>query len=197
MGIPAGAMDTFLLDLRLGWRSLRRNATFSAAALLTLALGIGGTCAIFGVLNAVFLRPLPFAGEASLIRLRDFTAAPGGAMSPVNITGRHFLEILAQSRTLSGISAQTGRSATLAGGHSPERVDTVLLSPGSLAVLGVALISTAGPANPLLDGHRRGALRRGGAPLDLASRRLLGTAGGVAHRWRSAGGVAPGAHPRR
>src|SRR5437868_6558630 len=44
-------MDTLLLDLRLGWRSLRRNTAFSAAALLTLALGIGGTCAIFGVLN--------------------------------------------------------------------------------------------------------------------------------------------------
>src|SRR5205814_955181 len=109
MELPGGAMDTLLLDLRLGWRALRRNTAFSAAALLTLALGIGGTCAIFGVLNAVFLRPLPFEEEARLVRLRDFTAAPGGAISPVNITGRHFLEILAQSRTLSGISAQTGR----------------------------------------------------------------------------------------
>ena len=98
-------MDTLLLDLRLGWRSLRRNTAFSAAALLTLALGIGGTCAIFGVLNGVFLRPLPFEDEARLVRLRDFTAAPGGAISPVNITGRHFLEILAQSRTLSGQTA--------------------------------------------------------------------------------------------
>src|SRR5437762_3221478 len=130
-GIPGGAMDTLLLDLRLGWRSLRRNPTFSAAALLTLALGIGGTCAIFGVLNAVFLRPLPFADEDRLIRLRDFTAAPGGAISPVNITGRHFLEIVDQARTLSGVSAQAGRSATLTGGQAPERVDTVVLSPGS------------------------------------------------------------------
>ena len=137
MELPGGAMDTLLLDLRLGWRSLRRNTAFSAAALLTLALGIGGTCAIFGVLNAVFLRPLPFEEEARLVRLRDFTAAPGGAISPVNITGRHFLEILAQSRTLSGISAQTGRNATLTGGQTPERVDAVVLSPGSMAVLGV------------------------------------------------------------
>src|SRR5947208_3392063 len=137
MELPDGAMDTLLLDLRLGWRSLRRNTAFSAAALLTLALGIGGTCAIFGVLNAVFLRPLPFEEEARLVRLRDFTAAPGGAISPVNITGRHFLEILAQSRTLSGISAQTGRNATLTGGQTPERVDAVVLSPGSMAVLGV------------------------------------------------------------
>jgi putative ABC transport system permease protein len=130
-------MDTLLLDLRLGIRSLRRNAGFSAAALLTLALGIGGTCAIFGVLNAVFLRPLPFADEARLVRLRDFAAAPGGAISPFNITGLHFLEIAAQTKTLSALTAQRGRGAILTGGDHPERIDAVLLSPGSLGVLGV------------------------------------------------------------
>jgi putative ABC transport system permease protein len=130
-------MDTLLLDLRLGIRSLRRNAGFSAAALLTLALGIGGTCAIFGVLNAVFLRPLPFADEARLVRLRDFAAAPGGAISPFNITGLHFQEIAAQTRTLSGLTAQRGRGAILTGGDHPERIDAVVLSPGSLQVLGV------------------------------------------------------------
>lgn len=130
-------MDGFFLDVRLGFRSLRRNAAFSAAAAVTLALGIGGTCAIFGVLNAVFLRPLPFADEAGLVRLRDFTAAPGGAISPVNIDGRHFLEIAAQTKTLAGISAQRGRTAVLTFGDSPERIEAVLLSPRSLDVLGV------------------------------------------------------------
>ena len=133
----SGAMDGFLLDVRLGLRSLRRNAAFSAAAAVTLALGIGGTCAIFGVLDAVFLRPLPFADEGSLVRLRDFTAAPGGAISPVNINGRHFLEIAAQTKTLAGISAQRGRTAVLTGADSPERIEAVLLSPRSLEVLGV------------------------------------------------------------
>jgi len=130
-------MDALLLDVRLGLRSLRRNASFSAAALVTLALGIGGTCAIFGVLNAVFLRPLPFADEAGLVRLRDFTAAPGGAISPVNINGRHFVEIASQAKTLSAISAQRGRSAVLTAGGTPERIQAVLLSPRSLEVLGV------------------------------------------------------------
>lgn len=126
-----------LFDLRLAARSLRRNRGFTAAAVLTLSLGIGGTCAIFGVLDAVFLRALPFAQEAGLVRLRDFTKAPAGAISPVNINGRHFIEIAAQARTFSGISAQRGRSATLTGGDVPQRVEAVLLSPGSLAVLGV------------------------------------------------------------
>jgi len=130
-------MDTLLLDLRLAIRSLRRNAGFSAAALLTLALGIGGTCAIFGVLNAVFLRPLPFADEARLIRMRDFATAPGGAISPFNINGLHFLQIAAQARTLSAITAQRGRGAILTGSDRPQRVEAVLLSPGSLGVLGI------------------------------------------------------------
>ena len=71
-------------ELRLAARSLRRNGSFTGAAVLTLALGIGGTCAIFGVLDAVFLRALPFEREDALVRLRDFTKAPGGAISPVN-----------------------------------------------------------------------------------------------------------------
>ncbi|HWE25814.1 MAG TPA: ABC transporter permease, partial [Myxococcales bacterium] len=130
-------MNGFLFDLRLAARSLRRHGGFAAAAVLTLALGMGGTCAIFGVLDAVFLRALPFAEEAMLVRLRDFTKAPGGAMSPVNINGRHFLEIASQAKTFSGISAQRGRTATLTGGDVPQRIEAVLLSPGSLAVLGV------------------------------------------------------------
>jgi putative ABC transport system permease protein len=130
-------MDTLLLDLRLGIRSLRRNAGFSAAALLTLALGIGGTCAIFGVLNAVFFRPLPFADEVRLVRLQDFAAAPGGAISPFNISGQHFLEIAAQAKTFLGMTAQRGRSAILTGGDRAERLQAVLLSPRSTAVLGV------------------------------------------------------------
>src|SRR5207302_5856292 len=113
------------------------TAAFTGAAVLTLALGIGGTCAIFGVLDAVFLRALPFEREDALVRLRDFTKAPGGAISPVNINGRHFLEITAQAKSFAGISGQRGRSVTLTGSDAPRRIEAVLLSPGSLGILGV------------------------------------------------------------
>ncbi|HUJ26677.1 MAG TPA: ADOP family duplicated permease, partial [Myxococcales bacterium] len=130
-------MDSLLHDVRHALRALRRNPGFGTAALLTLALGIGGTCAVFSVVNDTFLRPLPFAEEGRLLRLRDQTRSPGGTVNAYNIVGRHFLPIAAQARTLSALSAQLGRSATLTSADPPEHVDAAMISPGSLRMLGV------------------------------------------------------------
>src|SRR5262245_58248981 len=61
-------------DVRVSWRSLRRDPVFSALALLTLAVGIGATTAIFTVVNAVLLRPLPFPEPAKLVALWQVTS---------------------------------------------------------------------------------------------------------------------------
>src|SRR5690349_4958666 len=60
-------MDSFLKDLGFAARSLRKNPAFAATALLTLALGIGVSTAIFSVVNAVLLRPLPYAAADRLV----------------------------------------------------------------------------------------------------------------------------------
>src|SRR5215475_6476821 len=69
-GAMAGnGIDTFLQDLRFGWRAFRRNPTFTAVTAATLALGIGVTAAIFSVFYGILLHPLPYQQPGRLVRI--------------------------------------------------------------------------------------------------------------------------------
>src|SRR6516162_1057695 len=81
-------MRTFLQDLRFSWHAMRRTPAFPLAAILTLAIGIGATTAIFSTVNAVLLKPLPYPTPQDLYSVRT-TLTDGritsGLLSPVEL----------------------------------------------------------------------------------------------------------------
>jgi len=126
-------MTTLWQDIRYGVRKLRKNPGFTAVAILTLALGIGPNTAIFSVVNAVLLRPLPYPEPGQLVQLRaDWSGKPSTA-----IGSAIFVEIKAQSQSLARIAAYSGGDMTLTGAGSAERVVAGAVTADFFPLLGV------------------------------------------------------------
>ncbi|HEX8360797.1 MAG TPA: ABC transporter permease [Longimicrobium sp.] len=114
-------MSSLVQDLRYGVRALRRSPVFAAVAILTLALGIGANTAIFSVVDAVLLRPLPFQQPERLVNLWGSYAASGRTSTSLP----DFLDWRAQLTTLGDVSGFTTASYNLTGRGEPERVKGV------------------------------------------------------------------------
>jgi putative ABC transport system permease protein len=128
-------MNTLIQDLKFGLRMLAKNPGFTAVAILTLALGIGANTAIFSVVNAVLLKPLPYADPDRLAVIWETEpSAPGGLFPD---TGPDFQDWRAQNHVFEGISAVTIDSGTLTGFGEPLQLRGLSISPNTFQVLGV------------------------------------------------------------
>ena len=88
-------MPTFLRDLRYAFRNLRNARGFAVIAVVTLAIGIGANTAIFSIIDAVLLRPLPYRNSSQLVRLNETESAPGS----YPFAGPDFVDWKGQNRT--------------------------------------------------------------------------------------------------
>jgi predicted permease len=120
-------------DVRYGLRQLRKNPGFTAVAVLTLALGIGATTAIFSVVYGVLLRPLPYRDAHRLTAI--FEVTPTGR--PARLADPNFADFRDQSRSFEAMAKYRQGIASVSGGSQPTRTTAAHVSESFLRVFGV------------------------------------------------------------
>ncbi|MCI0403111.1 MAG: ABC transporter permease [Acidobacteria bacterium] len=128
-------METLWQDLRYGARQLARSPGFTAVAVLTLALGIGGNTAIFSVVNGVLLRPLPYQDPDRLVLVWQTDPQLAGGFS--GSSPPDYREWRSRNQAFSDMAAMFTRSFSLTGEPEPEQVSGAFASPQLFPVLGV------------------------------------------------------------
>jgi len=124
--------ENFTADVRFGLRALRRNPGFATVAVLTLALGIGASAAIFSVLNAVLLRPLPWAEpERAVMIWSKWTA-----FDKTWVATGEVVDYRRRSKTLSEVAAWSDGQINITGDGEPERVSYAAISSNLFSTLG-------------------------------------------------------------
>jgi hypothetical protein len=109
-------LDSIWSDARYGWRSLRRSPGFMLVAIVTLALGIGATTAIFSVVSAVLLRPLPYDAPERIVHLGEQTRAAAARTEPGSTTSYdNFDDWRRVARSFEAMGIYDGWSPTLTG----------------------------------------------------------------------------------
>jgi putative ABC transport system permease protein len=149
-------MENLLHDFRYAFRLLAKSPSFSAIAIITLALGIGANTAIFTVVNAVLLRPLPFRDSSGLMIIAEKSNFP-----IISTSYQNYIDWRDQSHSFASLEATRGTTITLTGAGEPERLNARMVTAPLLPLLGVdARIGRT---------FRADEDRAGGAPVALLS----------------------------
>lgn len=126
-------LHTLIQDIRYGIRTLRKQPAFTCVVVLTLALGIGVNTAIFSVVNAVLLRPLPFPDSDQLVTVAMANSRIGGDNLPLGVAD--FLDWRAQNQVFQDLAAYTDNWFSLTGNGEPQRLKGVWVTAGFFSTL--------------------------------------------------------------
>lgn len=147
-------MDKLLQDLRYAFRSLVRQPSFALTAILTLALGIGATTAIFSVVNAVVLRPLPYADPDRIVAIHNFWTRTG--TRGMTVSAPDFHDWRAQSQSFAAMAYYVGGETSVTTSGAADYVSVFRVTPEFFNALGAKaaagrLLSTQeqNPGGPL------------------------------------------------
>src|SRR5262245_15034959 len=135
-------MESFIQDLRFCVRLLLKQPGFALIAIFTLALGIGANTAIFSVVNAVLLRPLPYADDERLVMIWDKLPTTGIKRMLVSVP--EYIDFRDRAHSFAQVGIYGDQDFTLTGSGEAERCDGALVSANLLSLLGV---------NPALGRH--------------------------------------------
>lgn len=125
-------MDTLMQDLKFAARQLLKQPGFAFVAILTLALGIGANTAMFSIINATVIAPLPYSEPDQLVRVREVT--PEGMN--FSASEPNYLDFRDQSKSFAKLAAFKDRAASLVGTGEPVRLDGLSVTHDFFSVLG-------------------------------------------------------------
>jgi putative ABC transport system permease protein len=167
-------MNSWLQEMRLAVRALGKRPGFALVTILTLALGIGASTAIFSVLDAALLRPLPYPDQERIVELRELDDKGKG----MSFAQPNFIDLRARSHSFDSLAEYSAWPEAVAGGSEPVRTTACAVSGDFFRVLGVTpvlgrVFASESPAphglggnvapfsQSQLRGHRRVAGRNG------------------------------------
>ena len=132
----AGIVGGVLQDVRYAARALCKSPGFTALVAITLALGVGANAAIFSVVNAVMLRPLPYPQSDRLVRI--YESNPERGWPQFSASHPNYLDWRAQAKSFEALAATSGINLTLTANQSAEIIRAVAVTVDFLPVLGIA-----------------------------------------------------------
>ncbi len=132
-----GWMELLLQEFRFAMRVFRKSPAFAATAVLTLGLGIGATAAVFSVVDAVMIRPLPYPDPDQLIGIWHSAQFQAITSRNVRLSSTMYLTYREHNRTFAEFGLWRPGAATVTGAGDPEQVRTIVVTHDTLPALGV------------------------------------------------------------